>query len=81
MPQYSSYLLNTSLLSDGVLSPKAVRITPIKPVVREGSSLFITCALVGAHFNSNDAPYLNFELPEMPNELESNISLTNINGK
>lgn len=73
----------TSSTLDGVLSPRAIRIRPAKPVIQEGNSLLLTCAVIGPprSLYSNDAPYLNFELPEMPYSLENEVQITYISRK
>ncbi len=76
----NSYYVSSCI--DGVLSPRTIRIKPNKPVVKEGDSLFLTCATFDARAHHNDdAPYLNFELPEMSHLLENQIHISFITSK
>lgn len=67
---------------DGVLSPKTIRIVPARPSLKEGDSLFLTCTVFDQQaMHNKDAPYLNFELPEMSYSLESEVIVSYINGR
>ena len=67
---------------DGVLSPRVIRIRPVRPVIQEGDSLLLTCVVIEHRsLHGDDDPYLNFELPEMPYSLENEILLEHISRK
>lgn len=65
---------SSTRFTDGVLSPKTVRIMPARPVLMEGDPLYITCAVKDIRsVISHDTPYLTFELPEISHTLENEI--------